>query len=266
MMREDIPLKTADEVARLRAAAAALERVMQRLKGVLTPGTTTFEVEHVAVEMMRRASLAPALSGFGGYPAAICTSVNSCAAHGLPASTALGAGDLVTIDISADLGGYKADLAWTFLLPPISPAMRRVARAAWAVTMAGVQAARAAGRLGDVGLAIANAAGRLGCSVIPTFTGHGIGRELHEPPLVANEGTAHSGVPIVPGMVLNIEPVVCLGAPEVRLDSDGWSYVTCDGSLAAQYELTVAIRSDHTEILTFSEREEPPRPQAPPYW
>jgi methionyl aminopeptidase len=264
-MSDQAVLKTAAEVGRLQRAAQLLHEVFAALPHQLKPGMSTADIQAVALTEMRSRSLSPALHGFQGYPESICVSVNNVAAHGLPGSTALRPGDLITVDISADLAGYKADSAWTYLLPPVSAAARRLVRIAWRVTMAGVAAARGGSRMGDLGAAVAAAARRNGCSVVTSFTGHGIGRELHEGPVVPNEGEPGTGTPIVPGMVLNIEPVVTLGSGEVTLLDDGWSYVTADGSLAAQFELTVAVRASGPQVLTLSALGGRWTPTQPPY-
>lgn len=262
----DIELKTVAEIARLRRASALLHQVFKVLAGLIRCGTNTEALQGAALSQMRARGLTPALRGFAGYPHDICVSVNNVAAHGVPGSTALEPGDIVTIDLSADLAGFKADSAWTYLVPPVAPAMRRLARVAWQVTMAGVNAAHGGSRMGDLAAAIARTADRLGCRVIPTFTGHGIGRSLHEGPVVPNAGEPNTGVPIVPGMVLNIEPVVTTGSGEVRTMEDGWSYITADGAPTAQYELTVAVRSTGPKLLNDGDAEDRWSFKQPPFW
>lgn len=262
----DIELKTAAEIARLRKAATLLHQVFASLEASIRAGADAASLEHAALAQMRSRGLTPTLQGYEGYPHHICVSVNNIAAHGVPGSTVLQPGDIVTVDLSADLAGYKADSAWTYLIPPIPAAARRLARVAWQVTMAGVHAARGGTRMGDVAAAIAQTADRLGCRVIRRFTGHGIGRSLHEEPAVPNHGDPDTGVPIVPGMVLNIEPVVTTGSGEVRAMEDGWSYITSDGAPAAQYELTVAVRSAGPQLLNSGESQNGWSSKQPPFW
>ena len=138
-------------------------------------------------------------------------------------------------------------------------------RAAWRCTLAGARAAGAGKRLGDIGAAIEKEARRNGCTIVKEFTGHGIGSELHETPVVPHHGEWGGGGPIVPGMVLNVEPVVTFGNGAVNQISDGWSYVTADGSLSAQFEVTVAVRSNRTDILTLNRAGEPIPASFPPY-
>lgn len=264
-MNTYVPLKTSVEIERLRVAAEALERVIAELGLVVRPGVTTHDLEQVGVLSLARNGLDSALIGYDGFPAAICTSVNNVAAHGVPGSRVLESGDIVTVDVAAGRDGWMADAAWTFAVGRLAPAARRIVRAAWRATMAGVVAARAGGRIGDIGSAVEREAGRLGCSVVREFTGHGIGRSLHEPPTLPNVASDGSGEPIVPGMVLNIEPVLTLGDGSVHLLDDGYSYATTDGTLAAQFEVTVSVRSDRTDILTLGRHRGFAVHDGPPY-
>jgi methionyl aminopeptidase len=244
-------LRNSLEIERMRLAAEALERVLAELAQVVRSGTTTADIENVVTLALKRHGLEPVLDGYRGYPAVVCTSVNNVAAHGLPGTQELRAGDLVTVDISADRDGWKADAAWTYGVPPLPASQRRLRRAAWRCTLAGARAARSGARLGDIGAAIEVEARRLGCEVVREFTGHGIGKELHEPPVVPHAGSAGGGLVLPVGAVVNIEPVVSLGTGRVTQLDDGWSFVTADGSLTAQYEVTVAVREQGPEILTL---------------
>ena len=260
-----VPLKMRPEIERLRKAAAALELVLYDLCAFVQPGVTTADLERAATRELVRRGLTPAMPGFEGYPHAICTSVNNVAVHGLPGDYTLRRGDLVTVDVAADRDGWKADAAWTYAAGPLGAERRRLRRAAWRATFAAAAAARAGARMGDIGAACSREAARHGCAVIAEFTGHGIGRRLHEPPTIVHVAEAGSGEPIVPGMVLNVEPVLTLGAPAVLRLDDGWSYVTADGAASAQFELTVVVRGDRTEILTLDRFAGEPALRMPPY-
>jgi len=260
-----VRLKTRLETERLRQAAEALELVLADLATVIKAGITTKDIEHVARLALSRHGLEGILEGYEGYPNLICASVNNVAAHGLPSAIKLRDGDLVTVDLCAQRSGLKADAAWTYGVGRLGTEQRRLVRGAWKATLAGAAAAREGGRLGDIGAAIAREASRAGCSVVGMFTGHGIGSELHEPPIVPHVAESGSGEPILPGMVLNIEPVLTLGSGEVTLLDDGWSYVTADGALAAQFEVTVAVRSGRTDILTLGRHRALLNGSAPPY-
>lgn len=264
-MNPYVPLKTQLETERLRLGAEALERVLAEIGTIVRPGISTLDIERVALLSLKRHGLDGVLQGYQGYPSFICTSVNNVAAHGLPSSVALEEGDIVTVDISADRTGWKCDAAWTYCAGKPVAEVKRLIRSAWRCTLAGAREAKAGRRLGDVGAAIEREARRNGCSVVKEFIGHGIGTDLHEPPVVLHHGEWGGGEPIVPGMVLNIEPVVTFGSGVVNQISDGWSYVTDDGSLSAQFEVTVAVRSNGTDILTLKRAGEPIPSSFPPY-
>jgi len=265
-VEKEIPLKTSLEVSRIRKSCQLIEALFIELKSLVRPGMTTTEVAEVCEDLLRSGGGKSALKGYRGYPASVCISVNNVAAHGIPGSYLLKGGDVVSIDLTVQIDGWHGDGAWTYLLGKGSPDSRRLVRAAWQTTMAGVKAARAGGRLGDVGEAIQKTARRFGCSVLDKFVGHGIGHEMHEEPMVLNFGTSGTGQPIVPGMVFTVEPILCLGRPEVRVLSDGWSIVTADNSSCAQFEQTVAVHSGRTEILTLGSVDHALEMKLPPFY
>jgi methionyl aminopeptidase len=258
-------MKTAPEIERLRMAAEAMERVFADLSTVMRAGITTRDIDHVAGLALKRHGLVGVLDGYRGYPALVCTSVNNVAAHGVPDERELADGDVVTVDISGDRAGWKADAAWTYAVGPVKRENRRLLRAAWRCTIAGAMAAGPGRCVGDIGAAIGLQARKLGCSVVREFTGHGIGQELHEEPVIPHEGSGGAGMRLEPGMVFNVEPVVTLGSGEVTQLSDGWSYITSDGSVSAQYEVTVAVREDGPQILTLGRLDGVCSADEPPY-
>ncbi len=242
--------KTSVDILRLAKPAALLARLFRGLTAVIRVGLTTKQIEQFCVAFLDKNNAEITHQGYRGFPGAVCTSVNNVAAHGLPGSQALEPGDVVSLDVSAGLQEWKGDAAWTYVVARETPDQRRLIRAAWRATLAGVAMCRPGRKTGDVGFAISQAAKQLGCTVIPDFTGHGIGRQLHESPSVPSTGQPGTGDPIEVGMVLNIEPVVTLGSGSVQLLGDGWSYVTTDGALAAQFEHTVAVHQERNEVLT----------------
>lgn len=245
------PLKSLAEIDRMRLGAALLYRTFRELSDYIAPGRSTAEIDRFVDRALRRNGGESALMGYRGFPAHACVSVNDVAAHGLPDRTMLSKGDLLSVDVAADLHGWKSDATWTFGVLPTPPERLRVIEAAWRCTRAGLIAARAGARVGDVGAAIEAEAAAQGCSIIDTFAGHAIGTELHEEPLVPHTGTAGAGAVLEAGMVLNIEPIITFGSPEVEKSKDNWSYRTVDGSLTAQYELTVAVLEDERRVLTL---------------
>jgi len=245
-----IGLKTSLEVARVRKAGEVVAQILREIRPGVRPGTTTSAIAAEAEAMLERLEAGASLKGYRGYSHAVCTSVNHVAVHGLPNDAALMDDDILTVDLAAEKDGWHADGAWTYAVGTPGPTSRRLIRAAWSATLAGIAAANAGARFGDVGHAIEEAAIEYGCSVMDRFVGHGIGQELHEDPMVLNTGEPGTGPPIVPGMVFTVEPILSLGGPEVFELDDGWSMVSQDHALCAQFEHTVAVFGDHTDVLT----------------
>ncbi len=250
-MRDDtILLKTSVEVNRIRRSCSLVERILDALETVIAPGISTLEIEEICKSALKSAMANSSALNFKGFPSTICTSVNSVAVHGIPDHTVLENGDILTVDISLNLDGWHGDSARTYVAGTGSNDVLRLQKAAYAATVAGINAAVSGKRLGDVGWAIETAVKKWGCSVVRKFAGHGIGRDLHEDPVILPYGEKNTGLRIIPGMVFTIEPVVVLGRGDVKQMDDGWSFVTSDGSLSAQYEHTLAVFSDRTEVLT----------------
>jgi len=263
-MDEGINLKTSVDVARIRGACRAAEKCLRFLGGKIRPGVSTLQLDRLAGEFLLKNGALAALKGYKGFPGNICASVNNVAAHGIPSAVPLEEGDVLSLDITASVNGWHGDAAWTFLVGNAGPDAHRLQKAAWAATVAGIRVAQAGGRLGDIGEAVQEAAHRRGCSVIEDYVGHGIGRAMHEDPMVPNFGQRDTGTRIVPGMVFTIEPMVNLGGQAARVSSDGWTLVTSDGSLSAQFEHTVAVFRDYTEVLTFQGGDILASPDFPP--
>ncbi|MCL1818301.1 MAG: type I methionyl aminopeptidase [Spirochaetaceae bacterium] len=248
----NIHLKTAVEMQRIRRPSRILEELFRDLGAKVVPGATTKKLNAYCERFIRARKAEPALKGYRGFPAAICASPGSVAAHGIPTDAPLRAGDLITIDITIGVDGWHSDGAWTYIVGGATDEEKtHLVQAAWKATLAGIMAAKAGGRIGDIGAAVERTAKRFGCSVLEDFAGHGIGRMLHEDPIVVNTGTRGVGQPIVPGMVFTVEPILCLGQPKVSTREDGWTVVTEDGRPTAQFEHTIAIFSDRTEIMTL---------------
>jgi methionyl aminopeptidase len=251
-MDAEINLKTSVDVARVRRACRLAEKCLRYLAPCVRQGISTVELDRLAGRFMEENGAESALRGYRGFPGNICTSVNNVAAHGIPTNRDLEKGDILTIDITTRVNGWHGDAAWTFIIGEGSPDCRRLVKAAWCACQAGIDAAVAGNRIGDVGTAIQEAARRYGCSVIEDYVGHGIGRVMHEDPMVPNIGAPDTGLKIVPGMVFTVEPMLTLGGRDVHVSSDGWTIATVDGSFSAQFEQTVAVFRDYTEVLTFS--------------
>ena len=250
-MRETVQIKTADEVARIRAASLIVHDVLDEVVAAIAPGVTTAELDRVAARGATARGAAPAFLGYHGYPATICISVNDEVVHGIPSERrVLREGDVVGLDFGVSYQGFFGDAARTVPVGAVAPeAARLLATTAEALRLA-IDAARPDGRLGDIGFAVQGYVEPRGYTVVRDFVGHGIGRKLHEPPQVPNYGAPHSGLRLRPGMVLAIEPMVNAGQAAVRTLDDGWTAVTLDGSLSAHFEHTVAITENGPEVLS----------------
>ena len=263
-MDAEISFKTSVDVAHIRRACRVAEKCLKSLAPCVRPGITTAELDLLASGFLRESGAEPALKGYRGFPGTICASVNNVAAHGIPTDRKLERGDVLSLDITARVNGWHGDAAWSFLVGEASADERRLVRASWQASLAGIKAAVAGARMGDVGHAIQEAARRHGCSVIEDYVGHGIGRAMHEDPMIPNFGSPDTGLRIVPGMVFTVEPMLTLGSSAVHVSTDGWTLVTTDGSFSAQFEHTVAVFRDYTEVLTFSSGRLFDSPDQPP--
>jgi methionyl aminopeptidase len=265
-VEREISLKTSVDVAYIRRACRVAENCLSFLKDHVRVGVTTRELDRLADGFLLRNGAQPSLRGYRGFPGCICASVNNVAAHGVPTDLQLEEGDILSLDITVSVAGWHGDSAWTYIVGEGSPDSRRLLKAAWDACVSGVREARAGNRIGDVGSAIQEAARRHGCSVIEDYVGHGIGRAMHEDPMVLNFGDQDTGMRIVPGMVFTVEPILSLGRPEVAVALDGWTLAAADGSLSAQFEHTVAVFRDYTEVLTYSRGDIFAHIDFPPYF
>jgi methionyl aminopeptidase len=233
-----------------RAAADTLAFVGERL----APGVTTAAIDEWVRAHTADQGGSPSQLGYKGFPAAVCTSRNDVVCHGIPRrAERLAPGDIVNVDVTTKLDGFHGDTSATFVIGDASPEARHVVDVARRCRDAGVAAVRDGARLGDVGAAIAELAKREGCSVVRDFGGHGIGREMHMAPHVHHVGARGAGMRLRAGMTFTIEPMINLGAADVRILDDGWTVVTADGSLSAQFEHTVLVTKAGCEVLTRPE-------------
>lgn len=230
-----------------RAAAATLALVGSRL----TAGVTTADIDAWVRQDTASRSGRPSQLGYHGFPAAVCTSRNHVVCHGIPSPhERLEDGDIVNVDVTTELEGFHGDTSRTFTIGEVSPEARRLVAVAERCLMAGIAQVRPLARFGDIGAAIEELAKAEGCSVVRDFGGHGIGRAMHMAPHVSHTGTRGTGPRLREGMVFTIEPMVNLGSERVRVLEDGWTVVTEDGGLSAQFEHTVLVTRDGCAILT----------------
>jgi methionyl aminopeptidase len=230
-----------------RVTVATLRHVADQLRA----GVSTAEIDQWVRSDTARRGGTPSPLGYQGYPAAVCTSLNDVVCHGVPSPTVrLKEGDLINVDVTTEIGGFHGDTSRTFLIGRCSAEAEHVVWAAERALEAGVAAVRVGGRLGDIGEAILAVARETGCTVVRDYGGHGIGKRMHLPPHVSHVARAGTGPVLVPGMAFTIEPMLVLGRSQVKVDADGWTVRTADGSLTAQFEHTVLVTDVGVEVLT----------------
>ncbi|HET6998493.1 MAG TPA: type I methionyl aminopeptidase [Solirubrobacterales bacterium] len=242
--------KTPEQVDKMAVAGEILVRCLKMLESKARAGVTTGELDAAAEKFILSQGATPAFKGYRGFPGSICASPNSMVVHGIPGEYELKRGDVISIDVGVVKDGWVADAAMTVPIGEVGPVARKLLDVTKASLFAGVEQMRPGNHLGDVSAAIQRAVEIEGLSVIRTLVGHGIGRDMHEEPQVPNFGEPGKGPELEEGMVLAIEPMVNAGGPLVRMDDDGWSVYSEDGSLAAHFEFTVAVTADGPRILT----------------
>jgi methionyl aminopeptidase len=249
-----IVCRSAAELEKMRAAGRLVGEVLTALSKAVVPGVTTGELDAMAEKLIRAAGATPAFKGYHGYPATICASVNDEVIHGIPSRTrALEEGDVISIDVGAQLDGYFGDSAITVPVGRVSEDAATLLRVTEESLYKAIERVKPGGRVSDIGHAVQTHVERAGFSVVREFVGHGIGQQMHEEPQVPNYGDAGRGPRLSEGMVLAIEPMVNAGKPAVKVLSDGWTAVTRDHSLSAHFEHTVAVTADGAWILTARE-------------
>jgi len=250
-----IMLKAPEEIEIMRAANVIVAEVLAELEEKIRPGITTADLDSIAEQLTRRKGAVPAFKGYevGGrvFPASLCTSINDEVVHGIPSEKRiLSEGDIIGLDFGVCYQGFYGDAARTIPVGVVSSEATGLIRTAREALEAGIEEVRPGRRLGDVGAAIQEHAEAHHYSVVREFVGHGIGRRLHEEPQVPNFGQRDRGIRLREGMVLAIEPMVNGGGPEVRVEEDGWTAVTVDGSLSAHFEHSVAVVGGGPYVLS----------------
>jgi len=256
--RDEIPLKSEEEITRMRRAGQIVALTLDRLAAAAVPGVATRELDRIAEATIRSFGGVTSFYKLYDYPAHICVSVDDEVVHGIPGDRELRKGQIVSFDVGATVDGMIADGAATVGVGPLTQAGQRLMRVTREALYKGIEQARPGNRVYDISAAIQQHVEAHGYSVVRKLVGHGVGREMHEPPHVPNfvDGDRAESPELRPGMTLAIEPMVNEGAWEVIQDRDGWTYRTRDRSLSAHFEHTVAITAEGCEVLT--EREAPP--------
>jgi len=250
-----ITLKSAAEINKMRRAGRIVAEVLERMRERVAPGVTTTELDELAEAVILSYSAIPSFKGYppGGahpFPASICASVNEELVHGIPGPRVLREGDIISIDVGAILDGYHGDAAITLPVGRISLEVQRLLEVTEGALYAGIAAARGGNRSGDISATIQSYVESRGYNVVREYTGHGIGRKMHEDPQVPNYGQPGKGVRLRKGMTIALEPMVLAGDSCVKVLDDHWTVVSCDGKLTAHFEHTFVITDGDAEILT----------------
>lgn len=245
-----ITIKSEREIQLMHEAGKLLASCHKEIAKMIKPGMTTLEIDRFVEGYLEKHGATPEQKGFHGYPYATCASVNDEICHGFPSDKPLKEGDIVTIDMVVNLKGGLADSAWTHTVGNISTEAQNLLTVTKKAMYKGIEQAVAGNRLGDIGHAIQSYAEAEKFSVVREFTGHGIGKTMHEDPTVLHYGKPGKGMRLKEGMVITIEPMLNVGTWKSKMDANGWTARTVDGKLSAQYEHTIAITKEGPLVLT----------------
>ncbi|HEX9058221.1 MAG TPA: type I methionyl aminopeptidase [Ktedonobacterales bacterium] len=257
-------LKSRPEIGRLREAGRIVAETFEMLRPHIQPGVSTAELDALAEDFIKSKGALPLYKGYGAvpsyrgqparpaFPATLCTSVNDVICHGIPSPReTLRDGDIIGVDVGVLYRGWCGDACETYAVGAVAPETQRLMDVTRRCMELGIEQARPGNRMGDIGAAIQEYAEAQGFSVVRELTGHGVGRQLHESdPVVFHFGKRGTGMPIRPGMVFTVEPMINAGKPDIRQMPDQWTIRTADGKLSAQYEHTLAITDDGYELLS----------------
>ncbi|MBI5701840.1 type I methionyl aminopeptidase [Candidatus Saganbacteria bacterium] len=245
-----IIIKTPDEIKLIREACRITAQVLLNVEKEIMIGTTTFELDRLAEGLIAQYGAAPAFKGYRGYRFTSCISVNSEVVHGFPSKRELKEGDIVGFDVGVVYQGYYGDSTRTFPVGRVSKQAQKLLKCAKESLDLAIKRSRTGNHVGDISAAVESHTAAYGFSVVRDLFGHGVGKSLHEDPLIPNYGIAGTGVELKPGMVLAIEPMINAGASKIATLDDGWTVVTADGSLSAHFEDTILVTENEPEILT----------------
>ncbi len=249
-----ITLYRPEDFEGMRRAGRLAAETLDMITDYVRPGVTTEELDRLCHDFIVAHGAVPAPLGYRGFPKSICTSVNHVVCHGIPSSRRLEEGDILNIDVTVVLDGWHGDSSRMYVVGKPSVKAQRLIDVTYEAMMRGIAVIRPGATLGDLGFAIQSYVERQRLSVVREFCGHGLGRAFHEPPNVLHFGRPGEGVVLRPGMFFTVEPMVNAGRPDVKILDDGWTAVTRDRSLSAQFEHTVGVTATGVEIFTLSPR------------
>lgn len=243
-------IKTAPQIEGIRASCRLTRDILDLLEERIGEGVTTGQIDRWVHEETLKGGATPAPLGYKGYPKSVCTSINEVVCHGIPEERPLLSGDIINVDVTGILEGYYGDASRMFMIGEVGAAARRLVEVTMECLEAGIAQVRPGGKVGDIGHAIQQLAESRGYSVVRDFVGHGTGLDFHEEPQIPHTGRRGEGHPLLPGMVFTIEPMINQGGWPIRVLADGWTAVTSDGSLSAQFEHTLLVTAEGVEVLT----------------
>ncbi|MDX9719478.1 MAG: type I methionyl aminopeptidase [Myxococcota bacterium] len=252
-MVTQIIIKNKSEIEGMRKACQLAARTLGEAAKLLRPGLSTQQIDDFVHQYTLAAGARPAPLNYHGFPKSVCTSVNEVICHGIPGPRVLQNGDIINIDVTSVLHGWHGDVSATFLVGEVSDAARALVKTTRESLMLGIRQVKPSARIGDIAAAIQEFVEARGYSVVRDFVGHGLGRQFHEPPQVPHYGRRGSGARLKTGMTFTIEPMVNEGVWQLEILKDGWTAVTADGKLSAQFEHTILVTPTGCEVLTAFE-------------
>ena len=251
-----VEIKTLEQQEKMRIAGKLASEVLDLISDYVKPGVSTLELDEICNDyIVNTQKTIPANVGYRGFPATTCTSINHVVCHGIPNEKGLKNGDIVNIDVTVIKDGYHGDTSRMFVVGKTSNQAKKLIDVTYQSMCAGIMAVKPGNRLGDIGYAIQKHAENNYYSVVKEYCGHGIGQVYHDEPQILHYGIPNTGMELKSGMIFTIEPMVNLGGAAVRLLSDGWTVVTKDHSLSAQWEHTILVTDNGYEVLTLSPHE-----------
>lgn len=245
-----VQVKSKEEIELCRQSSLVVEQALAAVAGRIGPGISGLQIDALAEQVIRDMGGVPAFKGFNGFPYSVCFSVNDQVVHGFPSEELLNDGDIVTVDIGVLKQGFHGDFAYSFALGEVGEEKLQLLKVTKEATYLGLAQAIDGNRIGDIGAAIQQYTESFGYGVVRDLVGHGLGRELHEPPEVPNYGKRNTGTVLRSGMVLAIEPMINMGQKQVRVLKDGWTIVTKDGKPSAHFEHNVAVQEGEPDLLS----------------
>jgi len=250
LQKHGIRVKEAVDIEGIKKAGRLALKTLDLVEDSIRVGMTTDDINTLVHDYTLKNGATPAPLGYRGFPKSVCVSVNEVICHGIPGDKVLNNGDIVNVDVTPILDGYYADVNKTFFVGDPDSNTQKIVNVARECLRKGVMMVRPGNRIGDIGFAIQSFAEKEGCSVVREFVGHGVGFDFHEPPQVPHHGRCAEGIELIPGMVFTIEPMINLGEKDLRVLNDGWTAITLDGALSAQFEQTLLVTDKGYESLT----------------